>query len=394
MDDAQFDRLTRMVAAMASRRSILHGAAAGGAGTLALLNGALFDSASLNADAKKKNKKKRKHRRKNQKKKECRSANDCKQPSNSCQESICEKHKCREANKPDGTSCGQDQVCENGSCVGACGAPGATCDAGADCCSGVCACGDPTGWAKKPDDNTCWAESYEQGFEENLDGWFDFRNQYAPTDPPNRVFSPEDTIKRVCGTEDGISASSGDCFAKVLAGVAYPPVNELTALTTFGGFSSVFPAGGFQASIDIYLDPGATEEGERFAYTVALNQPDCEWGGDFIFHVGNVGGTYCIRGGTDLDTQNGPAPCTEVEGHEPIELAPEDAGWYTFQHEFSDGAGGVQATLRVRDAGGAEIGSWELDPVIPDLEPGGNRYGWFPWNDLAFVAIDNVERTA
>jgi hypothetical protein len=376
VESERFDRLAQMVSKAASRRSALRGLARGAFGGIGLAGASALVVDEETALAKK-----------------CNGNAQCKNPKNPCKKGVCRGGKCRKKNKRNGKSCGEDRVCVNGSCVAGCASTGDACSANDECCSAVCACGDPTGWATKPDDDTCWPENYSQGFEQNLDGWYDFRNQFAPTDPQNRVFSPQETIQRVCGPQNGIPASSGDCFAQVRAGIAYPPIEDLTALTTFAGFSNVMPEDGFRASIDIYLDAAAAEEEQRFAYTVAMNETTCEWGGDYIFHVGKVGGQFCVRGGTDLDTIAGPAPCATVLGMEPVVLGADAKGWYTFAHAFQRVGGVVEVAMALFDPDGNAVDGWEPDPVIPTAA-GGNRYGWFPWNDFDDLPIDEVSRTS
>lgn len=380
MESERFDRLARLIGTRSSRRSTLRGLATGAVGAgLGLVGATILDDDQTTLARKKKG---------------CNGDGQCKNPKNPCKQAVCKGGKCRKKNERNGKNCGDDRVCNNGRCVDGCGSTGNACAINDECCSGVCACGDPTGWARKPDDNTCWPETYSQGFEQNLDGWYDFRNQFdSNTDPQNRVFPPQETIERVCDPANGVSANGGECFALVKAGNAYPPVEDLTALTTFAGFSNVFPVNGFQTSIDIYLDAAAAEDDQRFAYSVAKVRSDCEWGGDFIFHVGKVGGDFCIRGGTDLDTINGPAPCTTVGGNVPEELEANAEGWYTFTHDFQQVGGVVQVTMKVFDPAGAEVGEWTPTPDVPQAD-GGNRYGWFPWNDFDDLPIDNVDRSS
>lgn len=108
MDSGRFDRLATAVAGYASRRSILSGLAAGGAGSLlGLIGGSVFED----ANAKKKKKKKHKKDKKGCKKK------GCTQPENPCQQAVCRGQKCRTEDKPDGTECGDGLECAAGECV-------------------------------------------------------------------------------------------------------------------------------------------------------------------------------------------------------------------------------------------------------------------------------------
>ena len=69
-------------------------------------------------------------------------------------------------------------------------------------------------------------------------------------------------------------------------------------------------------------------------------------------------------------------------------------GWYTFQHTFTDNAGVLSVELAIKDAAGTVLHTWTLtDPTdIINTTVGSNRYGWFPTQEFAPLAIDNAMR--
>ena len=188
-------------------------------------------------------------------------------------------------------------------------------------------------------------------------------------------------IIRVASGTDGIDAYSGGFYAQAAAGD--------TVFTRLGGYANVFPSGGFTTEIAIYPDPSETQDDTRFAWTSAVSQPDCAHRRDFVFSVGSVGGTYCVSA-----SNNSPGnPCDE--NRDPVTLT--QTGWYRFRHEFhNDGSDVLAVDMTLFDAGGDQVGTWNLSDatdVIGDTV-GGNRYGWFPHNEFAFVAIDSSARTS
>jgi len=174
----------------------------------------------------------------------------------------------------------------------------------------------------------------------------------------------------------------------------------------FGGYSDVWPAGGFQASVDIYFpltQHGAGVEENR-DYSVALNHAyECDGDGsisqrrDYIFNFGtspSQPGKWVISASNNA---GGSRP--EVSPKTPPVWF--DGGqWYQMVHVFSESLlPGPNGTVVVCDMfllernTGAIVGQWQLsndkdlvntgtcdDPPLGSSVPsdlGGNRYGLF-----------------
>lgn len=165
------------------------------------------------------------------------------------------------------------------------------------------------------------------------------------------------------------------------------------ALTRWGGYSSVFPQGGYTTEVAIYIDvENAPETDTRFDYSSAINRPDCNHRRDFVFNGGvnlvNNQPTYCVSASNNADG----FPCNP--DREPQTLTA--TGWYTFRHEFYDDGSGVLAVdLVLLDPNGVEVHTWTLSDSsdIIGVTVGGNRYGWFVRNQFEFLPIDDSRRT-
>jgi hypothetical protein len=207
---------------------------------------------------------------------------------------------------------------------------------------------------------------FSQGFETDNSGWF------TPT--------------RVASGTNGITSSTGSWHAE--AGGDF---------TRWGGYNSVFPAGGYTTSIDIYLDLTATATNDtRFDFTSAISTPAGGHRRDFIFNAGfyndeGAGNRFVVSASTN--TSRGSA-YPKNPGRNPVAIS--SSGWYTFQHHFHDNGSGVLAVdMTILNSSGGTVGAWTLsDPTdIIGTTVGGNRYGWFDLNEFAFLAIDNTYRS-
>jgi hypothetical protein len=252
------------------------------------------------------------------------------------------------------TDCGDDESCNRGACKSKCTADGNTCNANAACCSGVCTCG------SNDEAGHCQGD-FEQGFEQDSNGWQD--------------------VNRVASGTDSIDAKSGDYYATVAPNGG--------AVTHWGGYSSAFPTGGYDTELSIYLDPDANPGNGQFDYSSAVSGPDCAHRRDFIFTGGRSGGSdFCVSA-----SNNSPGwPCNP--GREPVVLT--EPGWYTFRHEFREANGNVLSVdMVLLGPDGNELNTWTLsDPSdVIGGTVGGNRYGWFVDNDFA-LAIDDTSRTS
>lgn len=213
--------------------------------------------------------------------------------------------------------------------------------------------------------------AFFNGFETDIDGWF--------------------TPQRAPSGTDGITSSSGDYHAESLD----------EDFTYWGGYNNTFPTGGYQTSLDIYLDVDAGFDNDtRFDWISAISKPDGSHRRDFVFNTGFYSDSTGPGSGTNrfvISVGNNATRSSSYPknpGHDPIYI--DTTGWYTFVHRFYDnGSGTLAVDLRILDASGNLVKKWTLsDPtdLIGDTV-GGNRYGWFATNEFPFLAIDNSYRT-
>ncbi len=166
------------------------------------------------------------------------------------------------------------------------------------------------------------------------------------------------------------------------------------SLYAWGGYSAIFPPGGYQTGVDIYLDvPYAMAHPDtRFDWSSAINDPNGNHRRDFVFNVGTDMLGFVITGGNNA-TRCGANPADP--GHSPV-VHIVKSGWYTFKHTFMGVPGGpLTVILEVIDPPSTVVGAWiRSDPSdIIGVTVGGNRYGWFVQNEFDGLAIDNSFRT-
>jgi Right handed beta helix region len=219
--------------------------------------------------------------------------------------------------------------------------------------------------------------SYDNGFENAGD---------VAVRPPSNANDVMFNVTRETSGTDGIPSSAGAHYAQTV-----PALGDGSQFTRYGGYSSVFPLGGYTTSIDIYLDMADSDVGEdtRFDWSSAINGTDGNHQRDFIFSVGTDGfGDFVMSASNN--TPGWPAN----PGRTPLTVT--TTGWYTFQHTFRDDGTGVLAVdMSVLDASGNVLKTWTLsDPAdIIGTEVGGNRYGSFFNNGFSSLAIDDITRS-
>jgi hypothetical protein len=233
---------------------------------------------------------------------------------------------------------------------------------------------------------------YFNGFETDTAGWFN--NSGATI---TRVPSGSSSTYA-----NGVAAATGNYYARLgkdpipdsctfgggTAPIYYGP------FTRWGGYSSIFPPGGYSTGVDIYLDiPYALSHPDtRFDWSSAINDTTGNFRRDFVFNVGTDFLGFVISGGNN-STRCGANPADP--GHIPVHITM--SGWYTFKHTFSGVPGGpLTVTLQVLPSGSTvPLGTWvRSDPTdIIGTTVGGNRYGWFVQNEFDGLAIDNSFRT-
>jgi hypothetical protein len=234
---------------------------------------------------------------------------------------------------------------------------------------------------------------YFNGFEQNTAGWFN---------------NDGGTIKRVpsfydsSGYADLIASASGSYHARLgldpnpdscASGGGPQPVYD-APYTNWGGYSAIFPPGGYQTRVDIYLDvPWALSHlDKRFDWSSAISNTSGGYRRDFVFNAGTDALGFVISGSNN-GTRCSAFPANP--GRTPVHITA--SGWYTFEHSFTGVPGGPLAVVMrvINKTTSATVGTWILtDPTdIIGVTVGGNRYGWFVQNEIDDLAIDNSERT-
>ncbi|MCC7485822.1 MAG: PEP-CTERM sorting domain-containing protein [Burkholderiales bacterium] len=221
---------------------------------------------------------------------------------------------------------------------------------------------------------------YSNGFETDIAGWNAFGVSFHPT--------------RVASGTNGIASAGGSYHAESSAG---------GSAGNWGGYN--YGAGNavptafqeYWTSIDIYLDVGAGAANDtRFDFSSAINNAGGTHRRDFIFN----GGFYTDGTGPGANTprfvisaSNNSQPGSAFAknpARNPIAIS--TTGWYTFEHHFYDNGGVLAVDMSIFDAADVLVNQWTLSDAS-DLVPGigGNRYGWFDYNQFPVLAFDNTE---
>lgn len=215
-----------------------------------------------------------------------------------------------------------------------------------------------------------FAANFFQGFETDIDGW----------ETPTRVPS---------GT-NGITSATGGFHAITAVGAG--------DFTRWGGYNygagsvpTVFKE--YSTSVDIYLNVGGGWTNDtRFDFDSAISNSAGAFLSDFIFNAGFYNdatgpgaNTNRFVFSTSYNSQPGSA-YAKNPARDPIAIS--TTGWYTFQHHFYDNAGVLNVDMSIFDASGTLIKTWTLVSA-PIAGVGGNRYGWFDYNQFSTLAFDN-----
>jgi hypothetical protein len=244
--------------------------------------------------------------------------------------------------------------------------------------------------------SVAWADAppgpYFNGFETNTAGWFNYSGATITRVPSGNTSSYANGVSAATGSyyaRLGKDPSPDSCtFGGGTAPIYYGPY------TNWGGYSAIFPPGGYSTGVDIYLDvPYALSHPDtRFDWSSAINDTTGNFRRDFVFNVGTDLAGFVISGSNNA-TRCGADPANP--GNTPVHII--QSGWYTFKHTFSGVSGGpLIVTLQLIDKStNAVLGTWvRSDPSdIIGVTVGGNRYGWFVQNEFDGLAIDNSFRT-
>jgi hypothetical protein len=224
-------------------------------------------------------------------------------------------------------------------------------------------------------------ELYSNGFESDISGWDAFGGSFNPT----RVASGTNGVTSASGAFHATSSASGS------AG-------------NWGGYN--FGAGNavptafqeYRTSVDIYLNvAGGFANDTRFDFDSAINNAAGTFLRDFIFNAGfyNAADVTGPGAGTNrfvISASNNSQPGSAFAknpARSPIAI--DTTGWYTFEHHFYDDGGVLAVDMTILDAANSTVGSWTLsDPTDLIAGVGGNRYGWFSYNQFGPLPFDNA----
>jgi hypothetical protein len=221
---------------------------------------------------------------------------------------------------------------------------------------------------------------YQNGFETDITDWDAFGGTFNAT--------------QVASGNNGITSASGSFHAE----------NSATgSASRWGGYNygagdavpTVFQE--YTTSVDIYLNVGGGWANDtRFDFDSAINNSAGTFNRDFIFNAGFYNDTDGSPGsGTSrfvISASNNTQPVSAYAknpGRAPIAIS--TTGWYTFEHHFYNNAGVLAVDLSILDSSNVLVNSWTLsDPSDLIAGIGGNRYGWFDYNQFPTLAFDNA----
>jgi autotransporter-associated beta strand protein len=230
--------------------------------------------------------------------------------------------------------------------------------------------------------------TFYQGFEDPSEV------QISPTTTPGWNFSTfavfQGTTRVPSGT-GGITSLGGSWHAIDTAG-------SPTSATNWGGYSSLFPTGGYRTLTYFYLDVSAGHANDtRFDYSSAINDTLGSHRRDFIFHVGFYNSADLTGPGAGTNrfifsvSHNSPGDPKNGIGGPAASFHISTTGWYGLEHRFYDAGGGQLACdFVLRDSSGTALNTWTLTPTsdIIGVTVGGNRYGWIVTNGFSSLAFD------
>jgi hypothetical protein len=224
---------------------------------------------------------------------------------------------------------------------------------------------------------------YFEGFEDS--GWV--ANQ---TDNWQNYLSD---IEQAASGTDGITSSDGAAHAIITNLTVGTDVFDNPSLgaggpyTRFGGYMNTF-GGGFTASLDVYLDT-TWSLGDGFDYSVAISTQGGGHLRDYMFHVGVTDQGLLVNASNNSDLNYNE---WKLENENSASFYTVTAsGWYTLQQDFYDDGGNVSVDMNLLDSSGTEL--WNVTRTSSDdvaTTAGGHRYGWFTYNNIEGLAVDNT----
>ena len=220
---------------------------------------------------------------------------------------------------------------------------------------------------------------YSNGFETNVSDWDAFGGSFNAT----RVPSGTNGITSASGSFHAVSSASGS--ASRWGGYNYGAGNAV---------ATVFQE--YITSVDIHFDVNASLANDtRFDFSSAINNAAGTHLRDFIFNGGFYNdatgpGASTNRFVISASTNSQPGSAfAKNPANDPIAIS--TTGWYTFQHHFYDNGGVLAVDMSIYDSSSALINSWTRSNLADAIAGvGGNRYGWFAYNQLPVLAFDNA----
>ena len=219
-----------------------------------------------------------------------------------------------------------------------------------------------------------WA-NFSNGFETDIDGWF----------TPVRVAS---------GTGSVVSADGS--YHATVDGTDYTKWGDYN-YGAGGGVATTFQE--YITSVDIFLDvDGGFDNDTRFDFDSAINDSSGNFRRDFIFN----GGFYNDDSGPGANTNrfvisasnNSQPGSAYAKNPDKTPIAISATGWYTFEHHFYDDAGVLTVDMSIYDSASSLVNTWTLSDTSDLIAGiGGNRYGWFDYNQFEALAFDNTSLT-
>ena len=149
-------------------------------------------------------------------------------------------------------------------------------------------------------------------------------------------------VDRVPSGTNGVTSADGGWHAEAR--------NAGLMFTRYGGYSNVFPTGGYTTSVDFYLDTADSPTGSdiRFDWSSAISTPAGTHRRDFVFSVGTNG-----SGGFVVSASNNTPGWPANPGRDPFQIT--TTGWYTFKHSFANVGGVLVVTMSVLNSSGATL---------------------------------------
>ncbi len=220
---------------------------------------------------------------------------------------------------------------------------------------------------------------YSNGFETNISDWDAFGGGFNAT----RVSSGTNGVTSASGSFHAESSASGS--ASRWGGYNYGAGNAVA--TAFQEYTT---------SVDIYLNlAGGWTNDTRFDFSSAINNASGTFLRDFIFNAGFYNDATGPGANTNrfvISASNNSQPGSAYAKNpakDPITIS--TTGWYTFQHHFYDNGGVLAVDMSIYDSASALVNTWtRSDPTDSITGVGGNRYGWFDYNQFSVLAFDNA----